>query len=828
MRSCSAEFKELWQKKIGNAERRRVGYKRLYYNGSAYVNEADWTYLYESDFVGWGEIPWELDSPLQNVFSSGIVTLLLNNERNQWVESDAPPSFFAADDVAPLGYKLYKTLFQLQVGNTLSSGTVEWVSQFTGYALRSMLVSSSGIAEIRLESKGAFLLEKSDASVVHDTITLENCSPATGDGANLIFKTTSTGVGEITDLQVNGVSYLRTDYSVDNAGTVESPNNDGKAIITISDAPGLAPGMGQTVKVSLVKWKQAQKIDTLLGLIADAAGIGSGDRDLSPIQLAVAAAGTHTIDTQSDWNAGTKTFIDSVFLAGSIFKALHIDYFEDEDLTSNPAWTTTAGSPVIVANAWGDGINMMGNADSASVQTGVAVTQSGTAFKYRFRGSVGANALGDDALALVVMSSNVTGDGNGYRLNIVNHTAIPRYEVRLERLDAGVITILGTYMATAADTNPRSVIMERDSGGNWTVTVDGVEVLSGITDSNYTTGSYVVTQKSDATLIGQIAYDPMVDGVWESAAIDLGGVPSALGILSLLVVLNSGIVLMETKTAPDSAGSPGAFEAYAATAANGQMASTPQQWLKIRLTLTNVGWDSPRVDRLIVNFSTSDITVSLADLSNLTGQQAFEQYAALVDYETGDDGDGKRFFRSKVPSETPALELTQENGIIEVLEYDPGHDDVRTVAQVTFGEHQSTFDAAAAGESSPTSEDQYGRIPLQLDMTGVLLENDINLADARAELGYSRNKLPKRKLRIRMWACAWLEDGDRIIATVIDQPRAGRDINPAIDPLATIDDRLTIGDPKNVLALRLPMKMLQYRPNYDTDEAEALLEEILS
>lgn len=859
-RSVSAEFKELWQKKQGVTDRRRVRVYRRYWNGSAFVNEATPQDLYEGDFVSMGEVPWSLDSPLQNVFRSPVVTLHLNNERNQWVESDASPSFFAADSVATSGYKLYKTLFVYQVGYKLNSGTVEWVTEFTGYAVSPKLTSRQGTAAIRLVSKSALRLQKSDAVAVAETFTLENCSPATGDGSNRTFKSTSTAVGRITDFQVNAASYDKSDYTVDNLNQVDGPNNDGKAVMTTDDAPGIIPAAGQTVKVSGIRWLRDQLINTLLTTIAQtAAGIDASELSINSVLLAGAATGSRTVDTAAEWAAElTDANCTDLALLGSLRrKWIKVDDFTDGDYTADPTWTVRVGSNFAISTnrLYTEAGPTVGGYQEITVAAPAKNTGTiGFEINMNFTGGFGGYNGGFVVPWLKSFSPGGTaGFAQGYGLWFRQDNAV--FFGRWDGSSSigfifgdggGGFNNLGGLSTTWTAATVERWSISRDANGVFKI-YKGGSLVGTFTDTTYDTFS-MFGYGSNADLGGQNAF-AYLDNIYYTSEVEasdaptnstavreyqfnLGATPTAMGLLVTLQDLNGGTVSYRTAGAPDSGGSPGAYDAYSAVSVNGQMNHTPRHWLKIEVTITPASgsFTSPNVHRMRAFFQTENVIVSIANLDGLTGEEAFERYAQLVDYETGDDPDGKRFFRSKDVTGDHVVHLDHEKAVVEVLDYDDGRDSVINVGRVKFNDFVEEYDGADAAEASPTSEQEHGRIGPSggwIELTGVLLTNDLNLAAARARAIYERNYRPKRRIRAIVWVVPWLEVGDKVRFSVFDQPIMQHPVSS--DPLYVAGSDFNVLDtPKNVLAADLDMKLLEYKPNYDTNLAEVLLEEVLA
>jgi hypothetical protein len=825
--SVSDEFKAIWRQKQGVRVRKRILVWRRYWNGASFVNEATSRVLTEADVVSFGVIPHEVDSPLRNVYRTEMVTIKVYNEQNQWIASTAPPSFFAADIVSgDLGYRFHKTLMQIQTGYELSDGTIEWVPRFTGWCL-SRPSMSGGVAEIQLASKSGYLLEKSDAAEVSEAVgPLENCSPATGDGSNTAFATTSTGVDYLDDIQVNGTSLNPDEYSADNFNQVPVPGDSGTVSLTLA----AAPTAGYTVKCSGLKWLQNKTIEYLLAAIFTAAGISSGEYQIDPVTVPGDAAASRTLDSKADWETySTAVNATTTQTSGSLLKKWFlVDDFSDLNYTSGPVWTVLNSAGTSISAASGNlvtGSNVAPGNGFPCLSTPFTKT-TGTWRFTPFAGNVFfiINSNGTDGLG------NVT--GTGYML-FRSGTALRIY--RQDGYNNGEI-LTQLLSVTISSSSTVDIQVSRTADGVFTLYADGVNKGT-VTDTTYSTAAYMIFNGFGST-IGGIYWsgDTTAIGTTPSSAttvvtyiIDLLSTPTALGLLDRSQALNGGSVTYKTACAVDSAGSPGTFDALTEIASNGQMQSTPKQWLKLEITITPSGYDTPEVQRLVINFTVSELTVSLAVHSGLTGQAATEQYVGFVDYETGDDANGHRFVRSKDTSADPAVDLDQESGVIEILSADTGEDAICNVGRARQGGFVSTYRGSDAGETSPTSEDEYGPCLPQsgeIALPEIMLANSVNITAARARLAYQRGYLAKPPIRAIIWDVPWLETGDVVTFSLYDHPKLRQII--AYDPLNRAGSQFFMaGEAENVIARDLRMKVLELKPDLDTDQAEVLLETIL-
>lgn len=849
-RPVSQAFKDVWQKKQGGRDFRKVSYKRRYWNGSAFVYEANWTDLDDSKIIGVGSIPMQLDTPRANVYRTSQISVRLDNTNNEWIQGTAPPSVFAADAIATLGYRLYKTQVQVQFGYLKQDGTKEYTALFTGLIVRSRPTSKDDEIILEVTSRG-LLLERADAEKVSLSFTLENCIPATGDGTNKEFETTSVGVDHLTDLQVNAVSVTQgTDYRAENFNAVAEPGTTGRVLITFQTAPPA----GHTVKASGVKWKVNQKIEDLVADLCQEAGITSGERAITPVLFPGGLSGSKTIDTQAQWAAGSVlTNVSALAVPDSLVRRWFlVDDFSDLNYSSSPAWSVLVDEGSVPISA-GTGVLKMSvplaDGDGVLKRKTISLPLSKDTGTWRFQAlALGGAASGGDGSLIYLLNtathSSGRPTGNGYALRISGHgsgLALDFYKVT-----AGVLSSIGSVGGPAGAT-PFEYAISRAADGTWKIYhgANGSTPTLALTvvDTTYTTFSYFMVMMhasySSVPIIktASLDFDTLyvsqetentsavtnVQAIYESAEFDLLSTPTAWGILSHIETLNGGSLVFKTAVASISGGP---YDAYVAISGGGQIQSALKRYLKIRIefTIASGAIIGPEVDRVIANFTVSTIQLALANFAGKTCFNAIEEFAQVSNYEIGFDGDGIFFFRPKTVGAS-ILAIDQENAIIAVNEYDAGFSRVINVGRVRYNDYFNKWDGTDALEASPTSEQEYGRI-VQDETYNLLLANDVNIGRGRAQAIYEFGYRPRRYLRLSTWIIPWLELSDVITVSVFDHPLLKQTV--AGDPLQSGFAYFMAGEAQNVLARDLDMKVVEYKPNLDSNQAEILLEEVLT
>jgi len=821
-KAVTAEFKEVQSRKANKKAILQVKYKRRYWTGSAYSYEAAWRTLEARDFGSIGEIQWSLDEPFLNKFKASNVSLFLNNADNQFVPTLNAPSFFEADAIATAGYDPMQTLFQVAWGYVLDDGSKEFTGLFTGLATEYILSGSGAEVEVIVTGK-EYLLESAEAAKVSNTFTQEATSPATGDSNELVFYTTSTGVGRVTEVRVGGVIQDQgTDYKIEDLDEYNVP-----AKITFTSPPPT----GQAVDATGIKWLTNQKIEDLVELLLDEAGVV--DRNVQPVSFPAGVGGRRIWDTKADWDAGTvDPELDTTTEDGSvILNGLSI--FDDfNDLSFSDGSPRTWTSPFVGSYTASPGY--LSNSGQFQNSLATPATQIVGTWECSMNFTPGAM----EQFWLPIFTGSDINGGGGYGISIRN--SVVGTSVFFVRQSGQVSTSLINF-GLNTPSGWHTYRITRTAAGVFNVYFDGV-FKGNVTDNTYTSSAYHmvwrkggyagITARWDtirtSPRVIQGANEFEATGQQVTDAHDTGvGNPQTWGKLDRFETLDGdSTITYETRTSVDGF----AWDAWLPIAIDGTINSAVKRYIQVRSTLTRStdGLSTPHLERLVANFTIGNVVVVLANHgSEVSVFDMIEVYANIADYEIGFEGDGTFFFRAKTVAGAPVLELTQENGIASIDEYRMGYDRVINVGQVKYGAYFNEYDGEAAGEASPTSEERFGRLIRQEDLSGILLANDVNLAAARARSIYENNFLPRRRVRATCKMIPHLDLSDIVRISYFDHPLFRETIWG--DPLqGWAGEQPGFADPQNVLARDLDFKVIGLRFNPEDASCDLTLQEVLA
>jgi len=808
-------FRDVWDRKASKVASIQVRYRRRFFDNSSpggFVLEPEFTTLSEGEFKDAGEIVNSLDVPFLNIFKTSAVTLRLNNSDNQWIFSVAAPSIFQADEIAPLGYDPFLTEFQIRFGYEIADGTTEYLVLFTGVATNYNFEGNEADVEVTVESN-ARLLQAADASKVADVFTQESTSPATTDGSNKEFFTTSEGVGRISIVRVDGVVQIQgVDYQISQLNEAGGP-----AKITFTSAPAT----GLSVDTTGLRWKANLTIETLVGLLCDEAGITVAKRIIDPVLFPGGLSGTKTIDSQADWEAGTLQNIDTTSNPDTIRRRWHL--INDFDNASVPAWSLNGAT---ISGGKLNGVS--GNFAGPSPQPFTLLSQGTWTF-----------VLARSSGSIEIQLASTGGFGLGGPVGTIFLVRYDGSNVKMFTFDiqTAVYTQIGLSLVASGAINIK--VFYNKNTGNVKMAHTGT---SGVSSGNAGAGlglkyvvSFLGTGTVDDVNFSHEIIDDMVPfdigdlpagttTIYTSQEFDLLSAPSAWGTLDITEIINDGTTVYETAVASVSGGP---FDAFVPLGVGNVIESAFKQFIQVRRTsVTAEGLiTSPITSKLVINFQTTSVNVSLAIFAGLTVRTAIERLTRIADYQMVFRSDGIFLFKSKAVTGVPVLSINQENAISELSDYRPGFDRVFNVGQVQYGAYYNEFDGTDAGETPPTSEQRFGRIIRYEDFSDFLLANDVNLGASRSRLIYENNFLPRRRARAKCKIIPFLELSDIIRISYFDNPLFRETIWG--DPLQLWGEA-AFGEPQNVLARDLDFKIVGIIFSPTEARCELVIEEILS
>lgn len=801
-------FIDAWNAKYGKNGRVYVQYKKRYWNGAAYVYDSAWTNLTMRQFSVAGQVIMKLDTPLLNTVKSSNVSIKLKNTDYQWLGTNITTGIFKADATATAGYEPFLTMFRVQFGYKKTSGIFELVNLFTGVAIDFVFDTSSAEVEV-VVSGNEYLLQAADAQLVSDAFSAESCSPATGDGANKTFLTTSVGISYInsktgvTDAGTNQIQGV--DYTLANVGVYNTP-----ATITFV----VAPTAGHAIKATGRKWKTLLKIEELVALICTQAGIGAGQRSISPAIFPGGLSASNTWDTESDFEAGTVGLsINTRGTPGQIM--LFSDLYDDFSGTL-AKWTSVdtssggysiSGGMMVFASSLGQGF-----AKTCAAQPAAYGDMS---FDYRLMSEpTGVNTI--DKIAIIsTTQDNADGAGNGYYFHIERNNPghAGKYFIQLRKFTGGTggttTTLIG-FTFTNIDTLVHTLRVTRTNAGLFEFFFDGVSQGTA-TDTTYTTSAYFAAfvhadnNQTTAAAIDNVTFNHVLSDTWVSAVYDMI-TPTAIGIIqnTTTVPANTSLTIATQTSASNSPFNDP--DGWVAVGAGNQVMSAVRQYIKIRYTFTRTGAYNitPQVDLVKLDYTVVSIQLAMADFSGDTCFSAIQKLAQLCDYEWGFDGDGNLFFRSKTVSGSPVVVINQSRAIAKIVDFRPGFDAVLNDGQVTYGQYYSEYNSGSLPETGPTSQARFLTRVRSDDYSNFLLAHDVNIADGRAQLIHDNNYLPRRRARLKGKIIPQLDLSDIITVSYFDRPILKDNIFG--DPLQKWP--ATFGTPTNVLLRSVNFKII--------------------
>lgn len=754
--------------------RYRVYYKRRYWDSgsSSFLYESSWTEIQQKDVSTVLPVVHQLDSEQMNEFRVANLILSISDPTNLW-KSENTSGKFGVDAGSSFGYEPYLMKFQVKAGVSNSygvddrtgsgapGGNDELVSIFTGVAVDWRHEPGDGTVSVTVEGLER-LMDNGDSENVSTSVSLETVATAIANQTE--FKTSNNSVFKISLVRVNSTDLTEgIDYSVSNLNSFSEP-----AKITLS----LPATAGDTVKVTYEYWKRNRKVEDLVTDLLTEAGISS-------YSVSAATLGSNqmnfTRNSRADYDGGTNVATDTASNPGKI-KALYSDfnvYTEIDDFNSG----TLAGNGW-VGNGAGDKYKISSSvmetnttADGTEISA-LSIRKSYTSSTYgiwQWKVKRSSTAPSDSLRVFFKADGDDVTTLNGYVITASSTGFM------LRRVTAGAESTLDSHPTITITTSYQSVRVHRLIGGRFLVYVDDVLAFD-VTDNTYgTSDRFVIFHPSGAAAGQQYFIDSVVflsssgtfDGYHQSSTFDLGANATAFGNLTVRKTQNGGTWTNETRSSSDGS----SWDAWTAVSSSGAILSTFKRYLQVKISFS---FDTENlyefeISNYTVQFTTTDVYVSMANFSGETTYQSISKLAGFVDYEFGFDDDESFFFRSKTVSSTPDFTVTQADHLSELTAVWKDYDRFFSVVRAEYG----TFVSESTAASSRTSPLKIkGRSVFTISDGGVLVDEDTNLADAIASSFLTRLSVLRRRVKIRTSFLPQIELSDTLSVTYKRDPWA--------------------------------------------------------
>ena len=695
---------------IADQEKTSAVYKRTIYlskrssDGASWDAPIDITPLVKQV----GKITWQLDTDGLNVWKLSNCTLVVKNENNEW-KDDNDLGLFS-------GKQAYNSKIDIKAGQMLPDGTFEQLYIFRGVITDIMTDSKSATAQIVISGLES-LLGLADAENVSTLVTGENIG--TGDGlAGPFGPTTHPGVGVVKAVYV--------------AGTLMEPGrhykveqlNDKTQGATITFNAGYYPTTGQAVTISYTYWYQNETIDYLVKKLLDEAGVASYEVNPVVFDNDVLYSWLQSEQTDFEASGNIRTRVDTSTAPGEIRLQWNVldTFIPNGSFEAGLSqWSHTAGFYTDTS------VKRSGN-QSAAAQLYSAGDPGDS-------GTLVCNIL-DPQAGDGIVKQYVLNKQSGWTLVTSPAADLVGYIGANLKIQFVMTFALGYGTQTQSITSNAFAY----TGGDLT----GYYIFTTHTESGPTRRYYNVWLDDIAYVVNNYS----ANGSYTSPALDCGTSLKHYSKLNYTSVVPSNVSLYAFTQSSDDGLSW--TEPFVQLASDGTIQSAVKRYIRVRFDFYTTYWGAtPHLLDFTLNYATSSITISLADFTGMTIQQAIGELAAMADYEMGFRAeDGVYFFRSKSPSTAIAYNFTEDKNLVSISNNKPGWDKVFNWVSVSYGKYTKDMSPDTEGESAPNSFTLYGKRKLSLSGGSLALDDSVDLATGVAMRYYGRYKLPKKTWRV--------------------------------------------------------------------------------
>lgn len=791
MKSVSASFLRAWAKK-SNQGQVVIRYKRRYWNGSAYVYEANWQQLLMSDYVSCGQIVQKLDTPERNVIKVSSVNLQLRNAAWEWLATNTA-GYFGPDAVATAGYIPFLTQFQIQYGYACDDGTTTLVNLFTGVATDFLYSTSDRYVEITV-SGNDYLLTASNA----------------------IGIATPLGLSAV----VQDLTYTAVRRGLSTAATIAYTGGGtaGHEVVTVT---------GNAVSVQIQS------------------GVSTANQVLSAVQASAAATAVMTV-ALSGTGSHAQTTVGATLVSGSAATTN----------TGTDKYTTNATSIGIVRNVYDNGVLKVQGVDWTVTGTntygqGAVITTTYTpAGAITYEGAEWPSLQTIDALViLLAQNAGVP----AYNISPVLFPGQSGQQVTDIAVFSGssytsVWTVL-TNSATSVSATGGLLTVLCQSAGNPAFAVSAAAATA------YGVWTFPLAVISNAPPAGGNFYGPIIQFIGQdSTAVQLAGAGGGLNTNGYALYFKAdgfGGIICQLGRTDKNVSVTALAQAYApATLVGGYQAQ--QNWTITRsaggqitvfaagiqilqatdntystcayFAVACIGQNSSNGAGFTIGpvVNSTAALLTMADFTGMTGYDAVQKLLRLANYEWGFDSNGTMFARSKSVSSTPVFSIDQGN-MIQKMQLRLGYAEVLNDAQVTYQDEFREYDSTTLPETAPTSEETFLTQLLSEDYSDFLLAYDPIIAAGRAQSLHDENYRTRRLATVDGYILPQVDLSDVGGVTYMDDPKMADSI--AGDPW----QESGAAGPASVIVLDgVPMKLIGLTTKPDTHQCQALLQEVLS
>lgn len=791
---------------------KQIQYKRRYWKQStnSYTWETDWSDLPDQDLVSVSPINWNLDTDILNEFKVSNVTLILNNTLGKFI-FDNPFGFFGQDDASPYHtYEPYWTKFKVKVGYDFEDGSDELVTLFTGVSTEFTYDSDNKTVQVIVQGLEATLLNTKAESMA-TAVSQENAG--TGDASEVEFTTANPGVGEVTEVSVAGIKVVEgLDYSI-------SQLNDATlgAKVTFENPPDI----GDVIRITYSYWPQGLKLNEIVEELLDAAGVPSGNQEVSDVVFGGSVINSFPFTTEADFESGSLSAIDTTTTPGSILHDMNTSASRQLTTwsTSTSGWSTGFAGAGATFTSDGTYVILNSGPSAFTGRASRASTKNFGSWEFKFKFS-SATAPHSFAFYYSATAEHGTVDYNmpGSLYVGASATKFIVHGIEVANITPGTsehtIKIVKSYFST--DFYYDGTLMYSANGAFNTVSSAYIGILfAGL--ANQTVSIRDIYIPADT-----------ITSDWESPALDFLATPTAWGVLSHDEVLGSGTVTIYTKTSDDDI----SYDAYVELTGS-TPSSTLRRYTKAKVTLSISSSSSitgssnifPSLSELTVTGTTDSTSVTLAAFTGSNVYEAIKKVSEFTNYEFGFTPEEVFFFRPKAVGSS-ILDLTGANYNSKISGMTSGYEKVFGTVRASYGDIVKEVTDTGDFPSSAKAKVLDSRFEITPD-SAIQIPPSVDIASGIAQSLYAYLSKRRRRFKLLTKMLPQLDLADVVTITLVNNA-SSKLWWFGTNSVELGDTSIFLWGEKEQLAFNMPAKIIGARYDIERHNCEFDLEEVVT